>query len=62
MDLRRVQEHMRHRNIQTTLRYAHLAPEHMSNALAALDGAVSNCHSNDTLTVDGRETTTRISC
>ena len=53
MDLRRVQEHLRHRNIQTTLRYAHLAPEHMQDALAVLDGVVSNCHSNDTPTVGG---------
>ena len=39
---------MRHKSVQTTLRYAHLAPEHMDDALAALDSALSDCHSCDT--------------
>jgi hypothetical protein len=38
--LANVQKFMRHRNIQTTLRYAHLKPEHLGDTVAALDAAL----------------------
>lgn len=37
IDLRRVQEFMGHRSIQTTLRYAHLAPNSLLDAARALE-------------------------
>ena len=38
--LANVQKFMRHRNVQTTLRYAHLKPEHLGDTVAALDAAL----------------------
>jgi len=40
IDLARVREFMRHRSIQTTLRYAHLHPDHLRDTVAALDEAL----------------------
>jgi site-specific recombinase XerD len=48
VDLARVREFMRHQNIQTTLRYAHLRPEHMNDVVDALDSAFSDGHFLDT--------------
>ena len=39
--LAEVQRYLRHRNVQTTLRYAHLQPEHLKASVAALDSALS---------------------
>ena len=41
VDLARVREFMRHKSIQTTLRYAHLHPEHLDTVVSALDSAMS---------------------
>ena len=44
IDLARVQKFMRHKNIQTTLRYAHLQPEHLADTVAALDSVIRGGH------------------
>lgn len=41
VDLRTVQVLMGHKNIKTTMRYAHLAPDHLTNAVNRLDKPVS---------------------
>ena len=38
VDLRTVQELLGHKDIRMTMRYSHLAPDHMRNAVAILDG------------------------
>jgi len=38
VDIRTVQELLGHKDIRITMRYAHLAPDHMSNAVKTLDG------------------------
>ena len=38
--LAEVKEILGHKNINTTLRYAHLAPEHLRDSMAALDAAI----------------------
>ncbi len=48
-----VQKFMRHRNVQTTLRYAHLKPEHLGDTVAALDAVLSS-GPNSAPTHDGR--------
>jgi len=40
VDLARVSEFMRHRNTQTTLRCAHLHPDHLRDTVAVLDKAL----------------------
>jgi hypothetical protein len=39
---------MRHTNIQTTLRYAHLRPKHLDDVVNALDASASIGHNMDT--------------
>ena len=48
VDLARIREHMRHTNIQTTLRYAHLRPKHLDDVVNALDASASISHNMDT--------------
>jgi len=48
-----VKEVMRHRSIQTTMRYAHLAPENTRAAVAALDWDTIGTHSGRNGTDDG---------
>ena len=38
VDIRTVQELLGHKDIKMTMRYAHLAPDHMKNAVETLDG------------------------
>lgn len=38
VDIRTVQELLGHKDIRMTMRYSHLAPDHMRNALKVLDG------------------------
>jgi integrase len=40
--LREVKELLGHSNIQITMRYAHLAPDHLRAAVASLDGILSS--------------------
>jgi integrase len=40
VDIRTVQELLGHKDIRMTMRYSHLAPDHMSNAVKVLDGIV----------------------
>ncbi len=44
VDLAQIKEFMRHKHIQTTLRYAHLQPEHLADTVAALDSAIRGGH------------------
>jgi integrase len=48
VDLARIREHMRHTNIQTTLRYAHLRPKHLDDVVEALDASAASGHNMDT--------------
>jgi integrase len=41
VDLFRVQKFMDHASVQTTMRYAHLAPRHMEEAMKALEGGAA---------------------
>jgi hypothetical protein len=41
VDLRTVQSLMGHKSIQMTLRYSHLAPEHLKGAVEKLDFGVT---------------------
>ena len=38
VDIRTVAELLGHKDISMTMRYAHVAPDHMSKAVAVLDG------------------------
>ena len=40
IDIARVRVFMRHKNIQTTLRYAHLRPDHLDNVVKTLDSTL----------------------
>jgi len=55
VSIREVAELLRHSDIRVTMRYAHLAPENVRAAVAALEGDVSR--SGFTLRIkEGRET------
>ena len=55
VDLARIREHMRHTNIQTTLRYAHLLPRHLDDVVEALDASASSGHYMDTSQVASKD-------
>jgi len=40
VDIRTVQELLGHKDIRMTMRYSHVAPDHMNNAMKVLDGIV----------------------
>jgi integrase len=46
--LAKIQAILGHAGIQTTLKYAHLMPEHLSDSMAALDAAVGTVDDLDT--------------
>jgi integrase len=50
VDLRTVQEFLGHKSIMTTMRYAHLAPEHQANAVERLVAKTSTSTSTKTST------------
>jgi integrase len=48
--LKTIQEQLGHTTMQMTLRYAHLSPDSMSDAVAVLDGVAERGHGNSTAT------------
>ena len=46
---------MRHANIQTTLRYAHLLPRHLDDVVEALDASAPSGHYMDTSQVASKD-------
>lgn len=48
--LKTIQEQLGHSTVQMTLRYAHLSPDSMSDAVAVLDGVAERGHGNSTAT------------
>jgi site-specific recombinase XerD len=50
VDLRTVAKLMGHRTIQVTMRYAHLAPDHLRSAVERLDDAINGATKSETKT------------
>jgi integrase len=53
VDIRTVQELLGHKDLRMTMRYAHLAPDHMRRAVEILDGGVEEAARNHEKILDG---------
>jgi site-specific recombinase XerD len=53
VDIRTVQELLGHKDIRVTMRYAHLAPDHMRNAVKVLDRRGEHVSASERKILDG---------